>query len=111
MSDTVPDLRKFVPKKYEFEILETDGEAFIVMHAGDYLIYHPDTGANAKEVPIKSQETTSPGIILYTEIGKDIRDSVLDLQFTLYRQLTGEPLFWSAAVCLLIWLIMLIIYS
>ncbi len=111
VSDTVPDLRKFVPKKYEFEILEADGEAFIVMHAGDYLIYHPDTGVNAREVPIKSQETTSPGIILYTEIGKDIRDSVLDLQFTLYRQLTGEPLFWGAAVGLLIWLIMLIIYE
>ena len=109
--DTIPDLRKYDPDQYDLEIFSTDGESFIVMHAGDYLIYHPDTGVNAMEVPIRAHESTSPGIIMYVAIGKDIHDSVLDISFTLHRMLTREPLFWASAVCLLIWLIALIIYE
>ncbi|MBR2760257.1 MAG: HD domain-containing protein, partial [Solobacterium sp.] len=81
------------------------------MHAGDYLIYHPDTGVNALEVPIGPHEITSPGIIMYTALGKDIRDSVLDLNYTLYRQLSEEPLFWVSLGFLFFWLIALIIFE
>ena len=111
ISDTVPDLRHFNPARYEFEVFEVDGESFIVMHAGDYLIYHPDTGVNAMEVPIRAHEVTSPGIIIYSAVGTDIRDSVLDIDYTLHRVLTSEPLFWTSLGCLLIWLIVLIIYE
>ena len=110
-SDTIPDLRKFNPAEHSIEVYETDGESFIVMHAGDYLIYHPDTGVNALEVPIGPHEITSPGIIMYTALGKDIRDSVLDLNYTLYRQLSEEPLFWVSLGFLLFWLIALIIFE
>ena len=111
VSDTVPDLRRFNPDRYSFEVFEADGESFIVMRSGDYLIYHPDTGVNAMEVPINPHEITSPGIIMYVDAGKDIRDSVLDLDYTLHRLLTSEPLFWVSVGCLLIWLIALIIFE
>ena len=109
--ETIPDLRKYDPDQYALEIYTTDGESFIVMHRGDYLIYHPDTGVNAMEVPIRAHESTSPGIIMYVAIGKDIHDSTLDINFTLHRMLTSEPLFWTSVALLLIWLIALIIYE
>ena len=111
VTDTVPDLRQFDPGKYDLEIFEADGESFIVMHSGDYLIYHPDTGVNAMEVPIRPHEVTSPGIILYVAIGEDIHDCTLDIDYVLHRQLTAEPLFWASIGCLLIWLIVLIIFE
>ena len=109
--ETIPDLRKYDPDQYNLETYTTDGESFIVMHRDDYLIYHPDTGVNAMEVPIRAHESTSPGIIMYVAIGKDIHDSVLDINFTLHRMLTSEPLFWASVALLLIWLIVLIIYE
>ena len=109
--ETIPDLRKYDPDQYNLETYTTDGESFIVMHRNDYLVYHPDTGVNAMEVPIRAHESTSPGIIMYVAIGKDLHDSVLDINFTLHRMLTSEPLFWSSVALLLIWLIALIIYE
>lgn len=111
IADTIPDLRRFSPENYNFELFETDGESFIVMHSGDYLIYHPDTGINAMEVPIAPHEITSPGIIIYTAIGKDLHDSILDLDFTLHRVITDEPLFRLSTACLLIWVVALIIFE
>ena len=109
--ETIPDLRKYDPDQYNLETYTTDGESFIVMHRNDYLVYHPDTGVNAMEVPIRAHESTSPGIIMYVAIGKDLHDSVLDINFTLHRMLTSAPLFWASVALLLIWLIALIIYE
>ena len=109
--ETIPDLRKYDPDQYNLETYTTDGESFIVMHRNDYLVYHPDTGVNAMEVPIRAHESTSPGIIMYVAIGKDLHDSVLDINFTLHRMLTSEPLFLASVALLLIWLIALIIYE
>ena len=48
---------------------------------------------------------------MYVAIGKDIHDSVLDLNYTLYRKLSEEPLFWVSIGCLLIWLIAVTIFE
>ncbi|MBQ4381175.1 MAG: HD-GYP domain-containing protein [Oscillospiraceae bacterium] len=108
---TVPDLRVFNPADYSLETVNVDGENLIVFTAGDYLIYYPSTSANALEVPINPGEGTTPGFILYVPNGQDISDSVLDIQYSLYRQLISEPLFWLSAAGLLIWIIGLITFA
>ena len=107
---TVPDLREFVPSEYDLNIVTADGESFIYMKAGDYLVYHPSTSMNAVEVPIKPREGTTPGIIIYVPVGKDIEGSVLELSYQFNRVLSSDPLFWVAVASLLIWLVVLITF-
>ena len=111
ITDTVPDLREFVPENHSLRCVSFDGESLIQMKAGDYLIYIPSSSTNAMEVPIEPNEATTPGIILYTAIGEDISDSTIDLRYTFNRRITSEPLFWVSMIGLLIWLIALIILA
>ena len=111
IKDTVTDLREFDPAEHSLRCVVFDGESLIQMRAGDYLIYIPSSSTNAMEVPIKPNEATTPGIILYTAIGEDISDSTLELDYTFHRLLTSEPLFWVSMIGLLIWLIALIILA
>ncbi len=108
--DVVPDLREFNPEEHQLEIITVDGEALIDMKAGDYLIYHPSSSMNAMEMPIEPFEGTTPGIIMYVEIGRSIEDSSLELEYTFHRVLTSEPLFWVSLVLLGLWLIALVIF-
>ena len=80
------------------------------MKPGDYLIYYPSTSENAIEMPINPHEGSVPGFILYTEIGTDINDSTLELEYKFHRLLTTEPLFWISSGFMGIWLIALIIF-
>ncbi len=107
---TVPDLREFVPEDYELEIVTVDGESFIVMEAGDYLVYYPSASMNALEMPIEPFEGTTPGIIMYVKIGESIDESSLEIEYTFHRLLTSEPLFWVSMGGLAIWLIALVIF-
>ena len=107
---TVPDLREFTPEDYALEIVTVDGESLIAMKAGDYLVYHPSTSMNAMEMPIKPMEGTTPGIIMYVEIGKSFEDASLELDYTFHRVLTSEPLFWIALGCVGLWLIALVVF-
>lgn len=107
---TVPDLREFQPDSHRLKTVTVDGEVCVDMKAGDYLIYIPSTSMNAMEVPIKPQEGTVPGIILYVPAGETFEDSVLELDYSFHRKVTGDLLFWIAIVGLEIWLITLIIY-
>ena len=109
-SALVPDLREFIPGDYALDTITVDGESFISMKAGDYLVYHPSTSVNALEVPIKPHEGTTPGIIMYVALGKDIKGSVLELNYKFHRALTREPLFWLAVSGLAIWLVALIAF-
>ncbi len=109
--DTVPDLREFDPSQHSLAIVTVDGESLIAMKAGDYLVYHPSTSQNAMEMPIEPYEGTTPGIILYTEIGTTIEESSLELEYTFHRALTSEPLFWVSLAVLALWLIALVIYE
>ena len=97
ITDTVADLREFVPEEHSLRYAVFDGESLVEMKAGDYIVYIPSSSMNAMEVPIEPNEATTPGIILYTAIGESIDSSDL------------EPLFWVSMVGLLIWLIALII--
>ncbi|MBQ7655761.1 MAG: HD-GYP domain-containing protein [Clostridia bacterium] len=108
--DTVPDLREFVPEDYALDTVTVDGESFIAMKAGDYLIYKPSSTMNAMEVPIEPHEGTTPGIIMYVAIGESVEESTLELEYMFHRLLTGEPLFWVSLVCMGVWLITLIIF-
>ena len=108
--DTVPDLREFNPENHSLEIVTVDGESLIAMKAGDYLIYHPSSSMNAMEMPIEPFEGTTPGIILYVEIGESIEASSLELDYTFHRVLSSEPLFWISLALLALWLIALIIF-
>ncbi len=105
----IPDLRDYDPNDYPLDIFTADGESFVTMKAGDYLVYTPSSSMNAMEVPIEPYEGTTPGIIMYIAIGEHIDDSVLELEYTFHRLLTSEPLFWIFAVGLVLWLIALII--
>ena len=108
--DTVPDLREFNPESHSLDIVTVDGESLIRMKAGDYLIYHPSSSMNAMEMPIEPFEGTTPGIILYVEIGESIEDSALELDYTFHRVLTSEPLFWVSLALLALWLIVLVVF-
>ena len=110
MVATVPDLREFVPGDYDLEIVTVDGESFIAMKAGDYLVYLPSSSMNAMEMPIESFEGTTPGIIMYVEMGRTIEDSSLELEYSFHRLLTSEPLFWISIGLLSLWLIALVIF-
>ena len=110
MVATVPDLREFVPGDYDLEIVTVDGESFIAMKAGDYLVYLPSSSMNAMEMPIESFEGTTPGIIMYVEMGRTIEDSSLELEYSFHRLLTSEPLFWISIVLFGLWLIALAIF-
>lgn len=110
-SATIPDLREFNEKDYDFETATFDGEVLIRMRAGDYLVYIPSSNVNAMEVPIEPYEGTTPGIILYVAIGKDISGTTLDIEYTFHRLLRNEPLFVISLVGLAIWLIALIIFA
>ena len=110
-SATIPDLREFNEQDYDFETATFDGEVLIRMRAGDYLVYIPSSNVNAMEVPIEPYEGTTPGIILYVAIGKDISGTTLDIEYTFHRLLRNEPLFVISLVGLAIWLIALIIFA
>jgi HD-GYP domain-containing protein (c-di-GMP phosphodiesterase class II) len=109
--DTVPDLREFDPEKHSLDVVVVDGEALIAMKAGDFLVYHPSSSMNAMEMPIEPYEGTTPGIILYVEIGKSIEDSTLELDYTFHRVLTSEPLFWVSLGLLGLWLIAVVVFT
>lgn len=110
MVATVPDLREFVPGDYDLEVVTVDGESFIAMKAGDYLVYLPSSSMNAMEMPIEPFEGTTPGIIMYVEMGRTIEDSSLELEYSFHRLLTSEPLFWISIGLLGLWLIALVIF-
>ena len=107
----IDDLREFHPADHALRTVVVDGETPIVLHAGDYFIYTPSSSMNAMEMPVKPYEGTTPGFILYTAIGETIDDSVLELEYTFHRLLTGEPLFWVSLGGLALWLIALIIFA
>ena len=106
----VPDLRVFVPEDHPLETVTVDGETCIIMKPGDYLNYIPSSSMNAMEVPIKSFEGTTPGMILYVAVDENIGDSVLELDYSFHRRLTTEPLFIGSMIGLEVWLITLIVY-
>lgn len=105
---TIPDLRDFNPDDYALEFYKVDGEPFVVMEAGDYLVYFPSTTTNALEMPIKPGEGTTPGIIMYVEIGQSIEDSTLEIEYTFNRLLTSDVLFWLSGIGLVFWFLALI---
>ena len=107
---TVPDLREFKASDYALQTVTFDGETMIHMKAGDYLIYYPNASQNVMEVPIKPHEGISPGFILYIPIGTNIVGTSVELEYTFHRLLTNEPLFWVAAIGLLVWLVALLIF-
>ena len=106
----IPDLREYDPKDYDVETVFVDGETLIAMKSGDYFIYYPSGGANAMEVPIEARQGTTPGFIMYVEMGETIDDSVMDLEYQYNRLVTSEPLFWFAAAGFVIWFIGLIVF-
>ena len=106
---TIPDLRDYNADDYALEMFRVDGESFVTMKAGDYLIYHPSASMNAMEIPIEPREASAPGIILYVEMGTDIHESTLELQYSFHRLVTSEPFFWASIAGVVIWLIALII--
>ena len=108
---TIPDLREFTADDYSLETVAVDGESFVAMKAGDYLVYLPSSSMNAMEVPIKPFEGTTPGIILYAAIGDSPEGAVLELEYSFHRLLTSEPLFWLSLVGLAVWLIALIVLA
>ena len=107
---TIPDLRDYDPADYTLETVFFDGDTLIGMKPGDYLIYTPSTSENSIEMPIKPYEGSVPGFILYTEIGTDIEDSSLELEYTFHRTLTTEPLFWISVGVMAAWLVALLIF-
>ena len=108
VTDTVPDLREFNADDYDLATVTIDGETLIPLEPGDYIIYHPSSSDNAKEIPIEPHEGTTPGFILYSAIGTDIKDSTLDLNYQFHRVLTSEPLFWISMASMALWLIGLV---
>ncbi len=108
--DTVPDLREYVPENHELKSVNVDGDDLIPLSAGDYFIYIPATTVNAKEMPINSRESVTPGFIVYTPIDENIENSVLEMTYRFDREITAEPLFWISLAGLAAWFVALIIF-
>lgn len=106
--DTVPDLREFHAENHSLQTVTIDGETMIPMQPGDYLVYYPSTSENAKEIPIKPNEGSTPGFILYVAINDNIEDSTMELEYQFHRLLTNEPLMWVSVAGIVVWLIVLI---
>ena len=106
--ETIPDLRVYNPSRYDLDFYYLDNEPFIKMQDGDYLIYHPSQSTNALEMPIKSHEGTTPGIIIYVKNGENIENSVVTLSYTLNKLYTSDILFWISFVGFILWFIVLI---
>ena len=107
---TIPDLRDFRKDDYALEFLTVDGESFVAMREGDYLVYTPSSSANALEMPIQPHEGSVPGIIMYVANGESIEDSSLDVSYKFNRLITSEPLFWISVAGAGVWLIALTIF-
>ena len=107
--DLIPDLREFNPANHSLETLTVDGEPFVTMKAGDWLLYYPSSTMNAMEVPIEPHEGTTPGIIMYVKMGEDIEQSTLEIEYRFQRRLRSEPLFWVSVAGFGIWMVALII--
>ncbi len=103
--DTVSDMREYVPSDHCLNTFSVDGETFIHLKSGDYIVYLPSSSMNAMEIPIKPSEGTTPGLIMYLAIGENLADSTFELNYTFHRLLTSEPLFWISITGLVIWLL------
>lgn len=106
--ETIPDLRDYDSSDYNLNFFTVDGETLVAMNAGDYLVYYPSKSQNALEVPIRSKEGTIPGFIIYVPIGDSIEDSIIDVDYKLYRPLTSEILFKLSLGALAVWLLALL---
>lgn len=107
--DRIPDLREFNPANHTLDTLTVDGEPFVCMKAGDWLLYYPSSAMNAMEIPIEPFEGTTPGIIMYVEMGKSIEQSTLEIEYRFHRTLKSEPLFWVSMAGFAIWFVALIV--
>ena len=107
----IPDLRDYNPADYDLETVVFDGETLIDMQKGDYFNYIPSSSESAREMPIRAHEATIPGFILYTEIGTDISDATLEMEYKYHKFITAGPLFWVSAGALAAWLVALLIYT
>ena len=107
----IPDLRDYNPADYDLETVVFDGETLIDMQKGDYFNYIPSSSESAREMPIRAHEATIPGFILYTEIGTDISDATLEMEYKYHKFITTGLLFWISAGALAAWLVALLIYT
>ncbi len=105
--DTISDMREYVPSDHCLNFYSVDGEIFLYLKSGDYIIYIPSSSMNAMEMPIKPLEGTTPGFIIYLAIGKNLSESTFELNYTFHRLLTNEPLFWISIAGLVLWLLII----
>ena len=107
---TIPDLRDYEPKDYDLYFYTVDGENFIPMESGDYIVYYPSSDANAMEMPIKPMEGTTPGFIIYVPMDESLDGSTLEIDYSFHRLITSEPLFWVSVFALIVWLMSIIVF-
>ena len=107
---TIPDLRDYDSSEYDLEYYDLDGEKFIHMYAGDFIVYHPSKTMNALEMPIEAHQGTVPGIIMYVEMGHDIESSSITLTYTFNRLFTSDVFFWISVSGFALLLIALLIF-
>ena len=105
---TIPDLRDYDPSNYSLKTVKVDGENLIELQKGDYIVYYPNSSVSAHEIPIRSKDTSIPGIILYFENGHDILNSSLEIEYTLFRIVTNDILFRISIVGFGFWAVLLI---
>ena len=109
--DTVSDLRSFIAGEHKLDTVEVDGETLIPLDAGDFIVYYPSSADNAKEIPIKPNEGTTPGIIMYVAVDESIEDSTVEIDYQFHRLLTSEPLFWISFGAAVLWLLALVNFA
>lgn len=101
----VPDMREFSVYSYSLDTIIIDGEKFLPLKRGDWLMYYPSSSMNAMEVPIEPHEGTTPGFILYVANGENIDNSVLIVEYSFHRLLRNELLFWVSLSIMALWMI------
>ncbi|MCR5706290.1 MAG: HD domain-containing protein [Acholeplasmatales bacterium] len=113
--DTIPDLRSYDPEDYNLDIVtvESDNDYtlyLVKMAPGDYLVYLPSDSSKAMEMPIETKASTTPGINLFTRIDDDVTTAfTINLEYSLHRTITTDPLFWTSIIGMGIWIIVFVV--
>ena len=110
VTEFIEDLRNFDAASVSLDTINVDGEDFIALSGEDYFIYHPSSSQTASEIPVKTEESSVPGFIVYLVIGDGLNAPALQLDYTLLKSVTDDILFKLGIGIGLAFIILLIIF-
>jgi hypothetical protein len=108
------DLRNYSQENLSLAYTISGPDLLIPLHAGDYLVYHPDFAAN--EYPVSHGNSVKLtqvvfGAIFYNQDSTPIQFTQYDIQYYLQKSYTDSPLFWVLCLAFFAWIISLVSFA